>query len=84
MAENFPCSARTFRNSIPAVMNSCGDDFHDAMHMASDCLRICVEEYRREGRPLPEPCGEETARKRVTYALAEIGFVPDGEITYLY
>ena len=62
--------------------DSCGDDFHDAMHMASDCLRICVEEYRREGRALPEPCDEETARKRVASALAEVGFVPEGEITY--
>ena len=35
--------------------DSCGDDFHDAMHMASDCLRICVEEYPGKEGLSPNP-----------------------------
>lgn len=64
--------------------DSCGDDVNDAMYMASDCLRICVEEYCKEGRTLPEPCDVQTARERTTSALDEIGFVPEGEISYHY
>ncbi len=65
--------------------SSCGDDLDDAMYMASDCLRICVEEYLKEGRALPAPCDMHTARKRIESLLAELnelGFVPEGEITY--
>ena len=62
--------------------DSCGDDADDAMHMARDCLRICAEEYCREGRTLPDPCDAQTARERTARALQETGFVPEGAITF--
>ena len=62
--------------------NSCGDNICDATLMAQDCLRVCVEEYHKEGRAIPEPCDMQTAKERITQTLDDIKFTPDGEITW--
>ncbi|OUO53133.1 hypothetical protein B5F76_06180 [Desulfovibrio sp. An276] len=36
--------------------SSQGDCLEEAVDMATDCLRLLVDVYGKEGRPLPEPC----------------------------
>ena len=36
--------------------SSQGDSLEEAVDMATDCLRLLVDVYGKEGRPLPEPC----------------------------
>ena len=62
-----------------------GDSVEEAIAMATDCLRLLCEVYEEDGRPLPEPWDLEKARAHTDALLAELaemGFVPDGEVSY--
>ena len=58
------------------------DCLEEAVDMATDCLRLLVDVYGKEGRPLPEPCELERAKAHTEALLAEMVFVPDCAVSY--
>ena len=65
--------------------SSQGDCLEEAVDMATDCLRLLVDVYGKEGRPLPEPCELERAKahtEALLAGLAKVGFVPDCAVSY--
>lgn len=60
-----------------------GDTEAECMEMASDALRIVVEEYAKIRKPLPVPCSLPEARERITREMKELdSHAPVDEILY--
>lgn len=49
-----------------------GHDLAECMDMAAEVLKLTVDEYRREGRSIPEPCDLPEAKARVCNLLDEL------------
>ncbi len=63
-------------------ITSQGEDLAECMFMGEDALCIMAEEYAKQRRPMPKPCGLDEARSRMTAYFKEMDIEPAGEVLY--
>ena len=66
---------------IPEAVTQ-GEDLEEAMFMAGDVLKMWLEDYTKEGRPLPEPSTLEEAKRKVAEWEADLDVEKVGEDIY--
>lgn len=79
-----PCEEGGYSITFPDIpeANTQGDDLSEAMFMAEDALKVCLESYTRERRDPPAPSSPAEARKKTEELYRELDIVPAGEVLY--
>jgi len=73
-----------FSPDFPEITSQ-GEDISDSMDMATDALRLIVEEYAKTRKPLPVPSTLEDAKIKIKADLEELGIdVPAEGILYQF